>query len=82
MIEQDNKIAIKYFQNVPHKVKVGTTVYLFIVKANICMCWIDKGDVSTVLSKTKTCCGGNKHRDVYRYSNDLDVKRWMGLGER
>jgi len=82
MIEQDGKVAIKYFQNIPHQIRIGSKNYLFMVKANICMCWINKGDVPTILAKTKTCCGGNRYRNVYKYANDLDVKRWMGLGER
>lgn len=79
MIERDGKVAVKYFQQVPQKVKVGSVVYRFDVKMNICMAWVDKEHVQQVLNITKVCCGGNKTKP-YRLANELDVKRWMGEG--
>jgi hypothetical protein len=81
MIENNGKVAIKYFQTIPHKVKVNGRVYLFAVKMNICMSWIEKEDVDEILKKVKSCCGGKKN-NVYRYANALDVVRWTGEVER
>ena len=81
MIIRDNKVAIKYFQTIPHQVRVNKNSYFFNVKMNICMAWINKEDVEVILRKTRNCCGGNKN-NVYRYANELDVVRWSGEGER
>jgi len=77
----DGHTAIKYFQQVPQKVKVGGVVYYFSIKANICMAWIKDEHVDTVLSLTKTCCGGHKNHP-YRLANDSDIRRWSGISER
>jgi hypothetical protein len=81
MTEQDGKTAIKYFQCVPHKVRIENEMYYFTVKANICLCWINNEHVPIILTKTKRCCGNNS-KTVYRYANELDITRWSGLGER
>jgi len=81
MISVNNKTAIKYFQTIPHTVKMGNNHYTFVVQANICLCWVDNWNVERILSKTKSCCGGNKNR-VYRLANESDVRRWTNKGGR
>jgi hypothetical protein len=73
--------AIKYFQQVPQKVKIGTDEYQFGVKANICMAWVKDEHVEAVLNITRVCCGGNKTHP-YRVANDTDIRRWSGTSER
>lgn len=73
------QVAVKYYQTIPHILSVGQTNYAFSVKQNICLAWVEPGQVSTVLGITKTCCGGNK-KPVYFLCNELDVRLWSGLG--
>lgn len=75
----NGQVALKHYQTVPHTLKVGDYEYAFVVRANICLCWIDDEDVNTVLALTKTCCGGNKNT-IYRYANESDVRRWTNGG--
>ncbi len=79
MIEQDGKVAIDYYQTIPHVIRVNGTDYAFVVKANICMAWVDKDNVEAILRVTKSCCGGHKNI-VYRYANENDVRRWTNGG--
>lgn len=81
MIEQDGKVAIAYYQTIPHVVQVNGHEYFFDVRADICMAWILTDDSQSVLNVTKTCCGNNK-RTVYRYANESDVRRWTNGGGR
>lgn len=81
MVEQDEKIALAYYQTIPQVIKVNGHEYLFGVRANICMAWVLKDDVSAVLNIVKVCCGGNK-RHVYRYASEDDVRRWTNGGGR
>jgi len=73
--------AVKYFQQVPQRVKVAGITYDFAIKANICMAWIKDEHVSTVLALTKNCCGGRKNHP-YRLANEADIRRWSGISER
>lgn len=79
MIEQDGKIAIAYYQTIPHVIKVNGINYAFTVKANICMAWVDQENSDAVLRVVKDCCGGRKNT-VYRYANESDVRRWTNGG--
>ena len=81
MIEQDGKVAIAYYQTIPHVIQVNGNEYAFVVKADICMAWILLDDYQQVLSITKTCCG-NQKRTVYRFANESDVRRWTNGGGR
>lgn len=73
--------AIKYYQTIPHILQVGGKEYAFIVRAKICMAWIDPSHVDSVLSKVKICCGNNA-RKVYRPANENDVRQWTNGGGR
>lgn len=79
MIIQDGKVAIDYYQTIQHVVQVGQHEYVFVVRADICMAWIDEADVPAILGITKQCCGGNR-TTVYRYANENDVRRWTNGG--
>lgn len=78
MIKRDGKVAIRYFQTVPHHLRVGAKVYDFRVNQNICMCWVDEEDVPAVLATPRKCCGGQRKAGVYRLTDALHVSRWTG----
>lgn len=73
---------VKYFQPVPHVVRVGNKEYFFRVKYGICMAEVDDRDVEKVLSlRRKICCGGNV-RSEYKLASDAEVRIWSGISER
>lgn len=85
MITNDaGEVAIKYYQTVPHTVKVaGQEYYAFVVRANICLAWIRPEHVAMVLSiRRKKCCGNGAKPNEYRYANESDVRRWTNGGGR
>lgn len=81
MVEQDGKVAIAYYQTIPHVIQVHSNEYFFNVRADICMAWVALEDYQAVLEITKTCCG-NVKRTVYRYASETDVRRWTNGGGR
>ena len=82
MIKNDaGLVAMRYFQLVPQRIKVGGESYYFDVRACVCMCWVKEEHVEEILRIVKTCCGGNKHRS-YRFANEMEVRRWTGVSER
>ena len=73
----DGYTAIRYFQQVPQKVKIGTDEYQFSVKANLCMAWVKNEHVEQVLNITRVCCGGHKNHP-YRVASEQNVQAWSG----
>lgn len=77
--------AIKYYQ--PAKVLAQNTPsgngYLFQVRANIAMAWVDSGDVNNLLQRRAGCnCGGSKKKQAFSYANEDDIRRWTNGGGR
>jgi hypothetical protein len=82
MVRNDaGEVAIAYYQTIPHVVLVGNAEYAFAVRANICFSWVKSEHVPQLLGKSKSCCGGSRHK-IYRYANEDDVRRWTRGGGR
>lgn len=75
------QVAIAKYQTIPGVVKVKNTAYAFVVRANICLAWINPEHVGTVLSKRKECCSGSK-KPMFRYANENEVRIWTVGGGR
>lgn len=75
----EGKVAIKYYQTIPHVLQVGKREYAFVVRARLCLSWIDPEQVSSVLKITKICCGNNR-RTVYSYATEQMVNIWTKGG--
>jgi hypothetical protein len=74
----DGYTAIRYFQEVPQRVKIGVDEYRFEVKANVCMAWVKDEHVKQVLEITRVCCGGQRNHP-YRVASEQNVRAWMGI---
>lgn len=75
------QVAVAKYQTIPNPIKVRDTDYIFTVRANICLSWINPEHVSTVLSITRKCCGGNR-KPMFRLANESDVRRHAAGGGR
>lgn len=77
------EVALKYRQPAPVIARntPSKKEYAFVVKANISMAWVDPQDVDNLISRTKTCCGGNRKKQFF-LANESDVRRWTNGGGR
>lgn len=79
-VNEQGEVALKHYQ--PAQVLVQNTPsgkeYVFTTRANICLAWIQEGDVQSILSRTGGCCGGR--RKLFDYANESDVRRWTNGG--
>ncbi len=55
--------------------------YIFAIRANISLAWINEGDVPCALAKRGGCCGAKKP-GIIAYANESDVRRWNNGGGR
>ena len=78
------QVGIKYYQTIPHVVVAKGIQYAFVVKFNICFCWVDIEAVEAVLNthRKKKCCGGGSKPQEYFYANESDVRIWTGVSSR
>ena len=70
------QVAIKYKRQ-NQKLVNG---YVFIVRANISMAWINPEDVQKLLNIRGGCCGAKQK--MFLPSNPDDVRRWTQGGGR
>jgi len=71
--------ALVYRQPIPHKIRVGQTIYEFEVKRGVALAWINEEHVANILGITKTCCGG-RTRSIFLYASPSQVNVWSGTG--
>lgn len=77
IVNEAGQIAVRWNVLTEKIVVIHGTEYLFKIKSNISMVWVNPGDVEAILSVRSTCCGGKAQ--ACHLANELDVKRWLGL---
>ena len=84
MIKNENgDVAITYFQEIHKPVRMGDgTRYQWSVKRNVSLAWVNPKHIDQVLAKTRSCCGGQRKRGVFRLSSQQEVNLWTGVGVR
>lgn len=79
------QVAMKYARKVPQRVRCGGhpnyMTYVFIIRANIPMTWVDEKHVTCMMNVKSGCCGQKKPGGVVYCSED-DVRRWTNGGGR
>lgn len=78
---EQGQIALRYYTTTPHVIRARGIDYAFIVRANICLCWVNADAVNTVLAMKHHCCGNN-YNQAYFYANESAVRRWTNGGGR
>lgn len=82
MISNDTgNVAITYYQNTNKRIRVSETDYIFNVKKNVNLAWINPQHVAQIFAIRKSCCGGNRNQ-VFRYSSEQEVRIWQYGAER
>ena len=77
------QVALKYHQPIQKYVRLGNNnEYLFMVRANISLAWVNSADVENVLNIRKSNCSACGNKPVFRYANSDDTKRWLAGGGR
>lgn len=77
------QVAMKYMRKIPQRVKCGGhpnyKTYIFTIRANIAMTWVDEEHLPCMSKVTYGCCGGKKAGGVI-FCNESDVRRWTNGG--
>jgi len=76
VVNDDGQVAVKYFQPMSQTLKIGSKVYIFVVRKSLSIAWIEPEDVDAVLNVVKICCGNTPHK-VFRLEHETHVKRWL-----
>ena len=86
MIKNNNgQVAIKHYPPVQKfitNVPSGVDGYVFAIRANIAMAWVNEEDVQNVMSRIARGCCGRRKRRYFQYANADDVRRWTNGGGR
>jgi hypothetical protein len=83
---ESGQVAMKYRRQVPLTIRCGNRNdgykdYVFAIRANIPLTWVDEAHVPCMSSVKWGCCGQKKPGGVI-FANEDDVRRWMNNGGR
>lgn len=74
------KVPVQYYQEVKHFKELNNGhQYVFTVRAQICLAYVDEADVQELLDAVGGCCG-KKQRNIYVRPNEDTVRRWTNGG--
>ena len=84
MITNDaGEVALKIWppvQKIAQQVPSGKG-YVFIIRADIAMSWVDPQDLENLLARMCSCnCGNSSSRKCFMYANESDIRRWTNGG--
>lgn len=80
----EDQVALRYSRQATALVTCpgeGATEYVFTVKANIAMAYVEESDVECLLNVREGCCGGGK-KNVISYIDETHHRRWTNGGGR
>ena len=77
------QVAMRYMKQAPSLVRCNGsgTEYVFVVKANISMAYVDEEDVECMLGVKAGCCGGRKKKVIF-FADETHHRRWLTGGGR
>lgn len=85
ILNEAGQVAMKYKRLVPLRVRCGGwpnyMTYIFTIRANIPMTWVDEEHVPCMQQVKYGCCGAKKPGGVI-FANESDVRRWTNKGGR
>lgn len=85
VLNDAGQIAMKYKRKVPLHVRCGGhpnyITYIFIIRANIPMAWVNPEHLPCMANVTYSCCSGQKRGGAI-FANEDDVRRWTNGGGR
>lgn len=78
---EHEKEPLVYYQPIQKLITVRDTQYVFVVKCNISLAYINPEHVDSILNIRGGCCGQSK-RGVFRRATDQEIRLWNGLADR
>ncbi len=70
-----------YYQCVQKLVTIRKKQYVFMIKYNISLAYIEPEHVDSILNMRGGCCGNNK-RGIFRMASDQEIRIWNGEASR
>lgn len=72
---------IVYYQPIQKFVRVQGAEYVFVVKRNISLAYIEPENVQAILDQRGGCCGQSK-KGIFREATEQEVRLWKGEADR
>lgn len=73
---EQGQIALVFGQNVQKLVEVNGHQYVFVVKSNICLAWVNAPDVASILAILGRGCCGHRAVPQFAYASASQVQVW------
>lgn len=81
-IRENGKVAMKLLRKQRILVRCSNGEYVFSMRANIALAWVDEQDVPCCMNVKRNCCGPGRKKSLITFANESDVRRWTNGGGR
>lgn len=78
---ESETVPLSYYQCVQKLIKVRDTQYVFTIRYNISLAYVEPEHVDAILNIRGGCCG-NKKSGVFRRATDQEIRIWNGEASR
>lgn len=72
---------IVYYQPIQKLVRVQDERYVFVVRRNISLAYIDPEHVQSILDMRGGCCGQSR-TGIFREATEQEIRLWKGEADR
>lgn len=77
---ESGQVALQYYQPIQKYVEVNSAGYVFTVRADISLTWVNPADVGAILAIRGGCNCSSSKQPVFRYAVESSVRRWINGG--
>lgn len=78
---ESSPVPIVYYQCVQKLIRVRDAQYVFTIRHNISLSYVDPEHVDAILNIRGGCCGGQK-KGVFRLATEQEIRIWNGEADR
>ena len=78
---ENDPVPIVYYQCVRKLITVRDAQYVFMIRYNISLSYVEPEHVDAILSIKGGCCGGQR-AGVFRRASDQELRLWSGEADR
>jgi len=78
---ENDSIPLVYYQCVQKLVTIRKKQYVFTIKYNISLAYVEPEHVDSILNMRGGCCGSRK-RGIFRRATEQEIRIWNGEASR
>lgn len=79
VVNEEGQVAMRFMKQANSFVQCGQNGYVFVVRANIAISYVNPEDLDCILGYRIGCCGGRKKQAIF-FADETHYRRWSNGG--